>query len=218
MNHPTSGLPIAALLALAMTGFMCIVTEVLPAGLLPQISQGLDISAALAGQMISAYALGSLLAAIPLTMATRTWPRRRVLLLSLCGFLLFNATTALSTHYGLTLVARLGAGMAAGLAWSLLAGYARRMVQPYLQGKAMAVAMVGTPIALSLGVPLGTWLGTLVGWRATFWVMSALTLGLAGWVMVKVPDYPGQASHEHLPLRRVLETPGVRPVLAVVIT
>ncbi|MFS2155739.1 MFS transporter [Pseudomonas sp. Pseusp122] len=200
-----------------MTGFLCIVTETLPAGLLPQISQGLNISAALAGQMVSAYALGSLLAAIPLTIATRTWSRRKVLLTSILGFLLFNSITALSNHYLLTLFARFGAGMAAGLAWSLLAGYARRMVLPQQQGKAMALAMVGTPVALSLGVPLGTWLGTLLGWRATFWVMSALTLALVGWVLTQVPDYPGQASHEHLPLRRVLITPGVRPVLAVVI-
>lgn len=218
-STPTAprGLPIAALLALAMTGFLCIVTETLPAGLLPQISQGLTISPALAGQMITAYALGSVLAAIPLTLATRTWRRRNVLLLSILGFLLFNSITAWSDHYALTLIARFGAGMAAGLAWSLLAGYARRMVQPRQQGKAMALAMVGTPIALSLGVPLGTWLGASLGWRATFWLISVLTLGLVGWVLAKVPDYPGQPSHEHLPVRRVLSTPGVRPVLGVVI-
>ena len=37
-------LPMAALLALAMTGFICIVTETLPAGLLPQIGAGLGLS------------------------------------------------------------------------------------------------------------------------------------------------------------------------------
>lgn len=210
-------LPIGALLALAMTGFICIVTETLPAGLLPLISEGLAISPSLAGQMVTAYALGSLLAAIPLTIATRRWRRRNVLLLTIVGFLLFNSITALSSHYVLTLVARLFAGMAAGLAWSLLAGYARRMVAPHQQGKALALAMVGTPIALSLGVPLGTWLGALVGWRSAFGLMSALTLGLILWVLVKVPDYPGQSAHQRMPLRKVLTTPGVRPVLAVVI-
>ena len=211
-------LPIGALLALAMTGFICIVTETLPAGLLPLISDGLGVSASMAGQMVTAYALGSVLAVIPLTIATRGWRRRNVLLLTIVGFLLFNSITALSSHYGLTLLARFLAGMAAGLAWSLLAGYARRMVEPHQQGKALALAMVGTPIALSLGVPLGTWLGGLVGWRTTFGIMSALTLVLIVWVLVKVPDYPGQAAHQRMPLRKVLTTPGVRPVLAVVIS
>ncbi|AIS17355.1 MFS transporter [Pseudomonas rhizosphaerae] len=211
-------LPLGALLALAMTGFICIVTETLPAGLLPQIGSGLGISPSLAGQMVTVYALGSLLAAIPLTIATQSWRRRTVLLLTIAGFLLFNSITAWSSHYVLTLVARFFAGVSAGLAWSLIAGYARRMVVPQLQGRALAVAMIGTPIALSLGVPLGTWLGGFMGWRMAFALMSVLTLVLIGWVLVKVPDYPGQSSTQRLALHEVFFTPGVRPVLGVVFT
>ena len=218
LSASSERLPIGALLALAMTGFICIVTETLPAGLLPLISEGLAISPSMAGQMVTAYALGSVLAVIPMTIATRGWRRRNVLLLTIVGFLLFNSITALSSHYGVTLVARFFAGVAAGLAWSLLAGYARRMVAPHQQGRALALAMVGTPIALSLGVPLGTWLGGLMGWRTTFGLMSALTLGLIVWVLVKVPDYPPQAAHQRASLGQVLTTPGVRPVLAVVIS
>nr|WP_238340274.1 MFS transporter [Pseudomonas sp. SWRI18] len=201
-----------------MTGFICIVTETLPAGLLPLISDGLAISPSMAGQMVTAYALGSVLAVIPMTIATRGWRRRNVLLLTIVGFLLFNSITALSSHYGVILVARFFAGVAAGLAWSLLAGYARRMVAPQQQGRALALAMVGTPIALSLGVPLGTWLGGLVGWRTTFGLMSAMSLALIAWVLVKVPDYAPQPAHQRVSLRKVLTTPGVRPVLAVVIS
>jgi predicted MFS family arabinose efflux permease len=210
-------LPLAALLALAMAGFICIITETLPAGLLPQMAAGLGVSTPLAGQAVTAYALGSVSAAIPLTIATQGWRRRKVLLLTIVGFLVFNSVTALSSDYGLTLAARFFAGVSAGQAWSLLAGYARRMVPAHRQGKALAVAMVGTPLALSLGVPVGTWLGTAMGWRSAFAVMSALTLVLIAWVLAKVPDYPGQASHERLSLRRVFTTPGVRPVLGVVI-
>lgn len=209
-------LPIAGLLALAMTGFICIMTETLPAGLLPQIGANLHISPALAGQMVTAYALGSLSAAIPLTLATQRWRRRRVLLLAIIGFVIFNSITAVSTHYGVTLVARYGAGAAAGLAWALLAGYARKMVTRSQQGRALAIAMVGTPIALSLGVPAGTWLGALMGWRLTFGLMSASTLLLIVWVLKSVPDFPGVAQHERLPFGRVLRTPGVRSVLGVV--
>ncbi|MEE5086267.1 MFS transporter [Pseudomonas alliivorans] len=211
-------LPLGALLALAMTGFICIVTETLPAGLLPAIGNGLGVSPSLAGQMVTVYALGSLLAAIPLTVATQSWRRRTVLLLPILGFLIFNSVTALSSNYWLTLVARFFAGASAGLAWSLIAGYARRMVIPQLQGKAMAIAMVGTPIALSLGVPLGTWLGGFMGWRMAFGLMSGMTLVLIAWVLIKVPDYPGQSSSERMALRQVFFTPGVRSVLGVVFT
>ena len=211
-------LPLGALLALAMTGFICIVTETLPAGLLPEIGSGLGVSASLAGQMVTVYALGSLLAAIPLTIATQSWRRRTVLLVTIVGFLILNSLTALSSDYWLTLIARFFAGVSAGLAWSLIAGYARRMVAPHLQGRALAVAMVGTPIALSLGVPMGTWLGGFMGWRMAFGLMSGMTLVLIVWVLIKVPNYPGQSSSQRMPLRQVFFTPGVRSVLAVVFT
>ena len=215
-TKPDERLPVAGLLALAMTGFICIMTETLPAGLLPEIGAGLHISPALAGQMVTAYAIGSLSAAIPLTLVTQRWRRRKVLLLAIIGFVVFNSITAFSTHYGATLVARYGAGAAAGLAWALLAGYARRMVTRAQQGRALAIAMVGTPIALSLGVPAGTWLGATVGWRLAFWIMSGLTVLLIVWVLAKVPDFPGAAHHERLPFRHVLGMPGVRSVLGVV--
>lgn len=210
-------LPIGGLLALAMTGFICIATETLPAGLLPQMAEGLGVSQLLAGQSVAAYAFGSLLAAIPLTLLTQSWSRRRVLLLTVFGFLAFNTLTALSETYWLTMMARFLAGCAAGLAWSLLAGYARRMVAPEQQGRAMAIAMVGTPVALSLGVPLGTWLGSVLGWRVAFGIMSAMSVALVAWILVAVPDYPGQKGANPIRLGRVAAMPGVRAVLSVVL-
>lgn len=212
-----STLPVFALLALAMTGFICILTETIPAGLLPEISIGLNISPSLAGQLVTAYAAGSLLAAIPLTLLTRTWSRRLVLLSTVIGFLIFNTLTAISSHIVVILIARFLAGASAGLAWSLIAGYARRMVVPKLHGRALALAMVGTPIALSLGVPAGTWMGALLGWRLTFAVMSGLSIVLIGWIVLAVPNYPGSSGKQTVPLGSVLGIPGVRSVLAVVL-
>lgn len=210
--------PYMPLMAFAMTGFICIMTETIPAGLLPEISKGMNISLASAGQWVTVYALGSLFAAIPLTIVTRSWNRKYVLLMTVAGCFIFNTITALSSNVYLTLLARLGAGAAAGLAWSLLAGFSRRIVDPLHQGRAMAIAMAGTPLALSLGVPLGTWLGHYLGWRLTFGIMSVLSLLLMIWIRISVPDSAGQQKHQKIPFRKVLATPGVRPVLAVVLT
>src|SRR5476651_1741442 len=102
----STALPRSGLLALAMTGFIAIMTETLPAGLLTQIAAGMGFSPAVAGQLVTVYALGSLLAAIPLTAVTRGWRRRTVLLTSIIGFLIFNSITAFSTNVILTLAAR----------------------------------------------------------------------------------------------------------------
>ncbi len=217
--HPADRgrLPLASLLALAMAAFITILTEALPAGLLPQMAQGLNVSEAAIGQTVTIYALGSLVAAIPLVAATRGVRRRPLLLAAIAGFALSNTVTALSSVYALTLAARFLAGVSAGLLWALLAGYAARLVPAHLQGRAIAVAMVGAPLALSLGVPAGTFLGAFLGWRIGFGIMSVLALALVAWVRLRVPDYAGVAKGRQLPLRRVFLLPGVRAVLAFVL-
>ncbi|KAF0865714.1 MFS transporter [Pseudomonas sp. LD120] len=208
-------LPVGALLALATAGFITLMTETLPAGLLPLMSVDLGVSPALIGQLVTIYALGSLLAAIPLIILTQGWRRRPLLLIAIGGFAVVNSVTALSTNYSLILVARGCAGVFAGLLWALLAGYASRMAAPHLQGRAITLAMLGAPLALSVGMPAGTWLGGLLGWRMSFACMTLLTLGLIGWVLVQVPDFPGLRMHKRLPLTRVLTLPGIRSVLFV---
>lgn len=208
-------LPVGQLLAFTVAGFLAITTENMPAGLLPQIGTGLGVSETMAGQTVTVYALGSVVAAIPVIAATRSWNRRPLFLLAIAGLLVFNTLTATSAHYGLTLLARFIAGMAAGVVWGLVAGYARRLAPLHAQGRALAIVGVGQPIALSLGVPLGTWLGGLADWRAVFWLMSAVALALLAWVRLAVPDFPGQAQQERLPVRKVVTIPGVRRVLVV---
>lgn len=216
-SAPQDRMPIASLLALAMAAFITILTEALPAGLLPQMAQGLAVSEAWVGQTVTIYAIGSLVAAIPLTAATQGVRRRPLLLAAIAGFAIANTVTTLSTSYGVIMVARFLAGVSAGLLWALLAGYAARMVPEHQKGRAIAIAMVGTPLALSLGVPAGTFLGTLVGWRMCFGIMSVLALLLMVLVRLKVPDFAGQAAGKRLSLRHVFTLPGIRPVLFVVL-
>jgi predicted MFS family arabinose efflux permease len=217
MSSSQDRLPLGSLLALAMAAFITILTEALPAGLLPQMAQGLAVSEAWVGQTVTIYAIGSLVAAIPLTAATQGVRRRPLLLAALAGFVVANTVTTFSGSYVVTMVARFLAGVSAGLLWALLAGYAARMVPDHQKGRAIAVAMVGTPLALSLGVPAGTFLGNLVGWRMCFGVMSLLALILMVWVRVKVPDFAGQATGKRLSLGQVFTLPGIRPVLFVVL-
>ncbi|WP_457587052.1 MFS transporter [Ensifer canadensis] len=214
---PAAGarLPLSALLALASAGFITILTEALPAGLLSQISADLEVPQSLVGQMVTIYAIGSLVAAIPIVALTRTWRRRPLLITAISGFAVVNTVTALSNDYALIMAARFLAGVFAGLLWALAAGYAGRMVAPQQQGRAITIAMLGAPVALSIGIPAGTLLGAMVGWRPTFGLLSIMAVLLVGWVLWALPDFPGQRGERRLALSSVFRLPGIRPVLFV---
>lgn len=206
-------LPWSPLLALALAGFICIMTETLPVGLLPQIADDLDVSRAAAGQWVSVYAAGTAIAVLPVIALTRGLRRKPLLCVSTAGFLVANVFTAVAPTYEVALVARAIAGAFSGLTWGMLAGYARGLAPSHLSGRALAVALLGTPLALSLGTPLGTLLGGLIGWRWAFAAMSVVALGLIAWTVLGVPDRPGQGRADRLPVWRVMALPGVVPVL-----
>lgn len=171
----------------------------------------------MAGQWISIYALGSLLAAIPLTAATRSWRRRPLLLGAIVGFAIANLIAALTASFIVAMAARFVGGVSAGMLWALLAGYAVRMAPPILAGRAMAIAMAGTPLAPSIGIPAGTFIGNLAGWRLTFGLLSVIALLVVGWIIAKVPDFAGEAETQRPSLAQVFVVPGVDRQMAATI-
>ncbi|MEU6450631.1 MFS transporter [Streptomyces sp. NPDC046979] len=211
--QPSPHLPIRALLGLFLAGFISILTECLPAGLLPEMSRTLGTSVSLTGQTVTLYALATALGAIPLARATATWRRKNVLQLALAVVAMTNALTALSSDYALTMVLRFVAGMGTGLIWPLLGGYAARLAPQGRQGRAIAIALAGTPIGLALGIPLGTLLSSLGGWELAFYAAAAVTALSMAWVLVAVPNLPGQPAESRFTISQVLAIPGLRPIL-----
>ncbi|MFF0013916.1 MFS transporter [Streptomyces sp. NPDC005374] len=208
-------LPWSGLLALSTAAFTAVLTELLPAGLLPRMAPALGVSEARVGFLVTGYALASFAAAIPLTALLRGLPRRTVLVGALLGFAVSNAVVALSSSYALTFGARLVAGGMGGTLWAMLAGYAARMVPVERRGRAIAIVLAGITLALSLGVPAGTALAGVVGWRAAFGVLAGLAVLLVGWVRWRVPAFPGEAPQARVPLARVAALPGIPAVLSV---
>lgn len=213
-TSPARGaLPLAGLLALAAAGFLTMLTETVPAGLLSSIGSGLGVSSSRAGQLLTVYSLGSMLAAIPLTALARRLPRRPLLLATILAVAVVNLITMLSGAYDLTLVARLLAGAGAGVQWAMIAGYAMRLVDEANQGRALAVSMAGIPLALAFGVPGGTLLGSLIGWRSSFTGMAALAVLISAWTVCKLPNISGETARDRISLRAVLTRPGLIVIL-----
>ena len=161
------------LVALTLATFVAITTELVPVGLLPQISTDLEVTESVAGLLVTVYAFMVAALAIPLTLGTRRLPRKGLLLVTLVAYTVSNALVGIAPSFGLVAAGRAVGGIAHALFFSLSIGYASRLVLPQVTGRALALVTAGASAGLVLGVPLSTALGIAVGWRNGFLVLAA---------------------------------------------
>ena len=191
---PNRPLPVALLVLLAAAVFAAVTTEMLPVGLLPSISQGLGVSESQVGLLVSGYAAVVAVGSIPMAALLERLPRRPVLAVLLATYAVSNAVFAASDSYGLALAARLVAGLAHAAFFGVVVSAAIALVPRPRAGRAVAVVMSGTTVALAVGVPAGTALGTALGWRWVFAGSAVLLLLLAAAAARFLPDTPPAAA------------------------
>lgn len=165
-----------ALYALTAGAFGIGVTEFVIMGLLLDVASDLRVSVARAGLLISGYALGVVVGAPVLTVLTAHWPRKLVLLALMAVFIVGNAACALAPGYAALMAARVVTALAHGTFFGVGSVVATGLVTEGRRASAIAVMFTGLTLATVLGVPLGTWIGQHVGWRATFWSVTAIGL------------------------------------------
>ncbi|QIG49145.1 MFS transporter [Nordella sp. HKS 07] len=171
-----------ALYALTAGAFGIGVTEFVIMGLLIEVAGDLGVSIPAAGLLISGYALGVVLGAPILTVATGRWPRKSVLLALMAVFTLGNAAAALAPDYGTLMAARVLTAFAHGTFFGVGSVVATGLVAPDKKASAIAIMFTGLTVATILGVPFGTWLGQMFGWRSTFWAVTAV--GFAAFAVI----------------------------------
>ena len=162
------------LLALAVGAFGIGVTEFTPMGMLPLIAGDLGVSTPAAGLVVSAYALGVLVGAPLMTLASARIPRRRLLVGLMAIFTLGNLLAAISDSYAMLVVARLVTALNHGAFFGIGSVVAAGIVPPERRAAAVASMFSGLAIATIGGVPLAAWIGEILGWRAAFWGIAAI--------------------------------------------
>lgn len=180
------------LLVLAVAVFAAVTTELLPVGLLPQLSAAFEVPDGTTGLLVSAYAVMVAVLSVPLAVATRRLPRKPVLLATIAGYVVSNAVAALAPGFGVLVAGRVVGGVTHALFFSVCIGYAARLVPAHQTGRAMALASVGVSGGLVLGVPLSTALGSAVGWRVSFAVMAGLVAVVLLLAVAVLPPVEGQ--------------------------
>lgn len=163
-----------SLLALAAGAFGIGTTEFIIMGLLTQVSQDLGISIPTAGTLISGYAIGVAVGAPVLTLLTRHWPRKRLLLALMLIFIAGNLVAAVAPDYTSLMAARVLTSLTHGTFFGVGAVVATGLVPPEKKASAIALMFSGLTLATLLGVPAGAWIGQHFGWRMAFAAVAVI--------------------------------------------
>lgn len=162
------------ILALAAASFGIGTTEFVIMGLLPDVARDFGITIPQAGYLVSGYAMGVVVGAPLVAMATARLPRKIALMLLIGIFTVGNLGCALAPGYALLMTARIVTAFAHGAFFGIAAVVARDLVPRERRTQAVSLIFAGLTLANVLGVPMGTALGQAAGWRSTFWAVTAI--------------------------------------------
>ena len=179
-----------ALLALSIGAFGIGITEFAPMGLLPDIATGIGVSIPAAGLLVSAYALGVMLGAPLMTLATGRMKRRSLLIALMGIFTLGNLLSAVASDYAMLMAARVVTSLNHGAFFGVGSVVAASLVAPERRASAVAAMFMGLTLANVLGVPLAPWVGANFGWRTAFGAIAVWGLFTMAALRLALPDMP----------------------------
>jgi DHA1 family inner membrane transport protein len=205
------------LIALAVGAFGIGVTEFAPMGMLPLIATDLGVSIPLAGLLISAYAIGVLVGAPVMTLATTRVPRRTLLIALMGIFTLGNLMSAIASDYTSLLIARIITSFNHGAFFGVGSIVAASVVPADKRAGAVAAMFMGLTIATVGGVPLAAWAGEMLGWRTAFWGIAGLGVIAMLSLRFALPDLRADTGSNMMAEVRVLSRGPVLAALALTV-
>ncbi|MFI6657527.1 MFS transporter [Streptomyces sp. NPDC050523] len=162
-----------------LTQFMVGTDLFVVAPLLPHIAASFDVSATSTGLLITAFSIAYVVASPFAGWISDRWDRATVLVVALVLFSAANVGTALAPGFGVLLVARVVAGVAAAATGPTVYALVSTRARPQARAQVLAVVGSGLLTALWVGAPAGSLLGRYVGWQAAFVILAGGTLLLA---------------------------------------
>jgi predicted MFS family arabinose efflux permease len=158
------------------------------AGTLNDIAHSLQVSVALAGQLITIAAAMMAFGAPLLAGWVAGFDRRRLLALALLWYGAGHAISALMPSYAALWPVRAITMLAAAVFTPQAAAAIGFMATPQERGRAITFIFLGWSVASVLGLPMSAWLGETFGWGVAFHAVAALALIAAVWVYSVMPD------------------------------
>ncbi|WP_241277895.1 MFS transporter [Chryseobacterium mucoviscidosis] len=164
------------IIPLAIGGLGIGTTEFTIMGLLPDIARSLQISIPQAGHLISAYAFGVVVGAPILIGYSVKFPPKKVLIVLMMIFTLFNALSAIAPDYNTMMIIRFLSGLPHGAFFGVGTVVATRLAAKGKEAFYISLMFTGLTVANLAMVPLVTYIGHAFLWRWYFAIVAVIGL------------------------------------------
>jgi MFS transporter, DHA1 family, inner membrane transport protein len=209
-------MPASFLFVLSAANFVIGFGAFVVIGLVEPIAQRYGVSAALAGNTMTAYALAYAIGSPVGIALTGRLPRRTVLALGMALFGIGSLASAFAPSVEMLFSSRIIVAFGGGLFTPAAAAVGAALVAPEKRAQTLSTIFAGLTIAQVVGVPAGTWLGYSYGPQSTFLAVAALSALAVIAVLRTVPADVKLAPTSLAALGKVLSTPHL--MLAVTFT
>src|SRR5690554_3509480 len=180
------------LIALAFGGLAIGMTEFSMMGILMDIAKDIDISIPKASNLIGLYALGVVVGAPTLVIATSKMQPKKILISFMLLFFVFNAIFSLTSSEWSLYLSRFISGLPHGAFFGVGSVVAAKLAKPGREARAIAAMFTGMTLANLIGIPIGTYIGHHFSWRITYGIISFLGLVTALSLYIWLPHIEHQ--------------------------
>ncbi len=187
------------------------------AGTLNDLAHSLQVSVALAGQLITVAAFMMALGAPTLAALVAGWDRRRLLALTMLWYAAGHAACALAPDYALLMPLRALTVLGAAVFTPQAAAAVSALAAPENRGRAITFIFLGWSLSSVLGMPLSSYVGEAFGWRWAYALVAVLSVLSAFWVWRALPDGIRPPALSFAAWRRTLTHPLLMGVVLVTV-
>jgi DHA1 family inner membrane transport protein len=157
-----------ALGCLALAFFTLGASSLCVVGAFDYIATDWHLSRTATALLVTAFSGTLGLCAPLLQMLVGHWPRRSQILTGISVMATGSMVMAVAPNYLVLFAARILMGLGAALAGPMILALGSTLVEPYLQGRALATVMMGLTVASVVSVPVSTWVAAHTGPRLLF--------------------------------------------------
>ncbi|MGE4593318.1 MFS transporter [Alcaligenes sp.] len=194
-----------AVIALGVSTFTIVTTELAPIGILSQLADSFQKSEATTGLVVSVYAWLAAAVALVSVFLFGRFPRKGLLVALMTILAVSNVVAAFAPDFSSLMGARMAGAIAHGAFWAIIGTVGAQLVPARYVGVATSIIFGGVSVASVIGVPITNALAREYVWDTAFLAIAALAVVSMIAIGIFLPKLPAPVPLQSGALRAVLK-------------